>query len=270
MQGTITPGNSKLGPAIFSWSIPAISTCPGASNLCRSACYAAKGFFRMPSVERTHQQNKEFSTTNRFVPWFKHELIRKGVTICRLHCAGDCYDEIYTRKLYEIVKTSPNVKFYMYTRSWRVPELLPILKALGSLPNMHLWWSVDRETGVAPFDPHIRQAYMAINDADAATVGPNVDLVFRNKPKTVAKSFNGVIVCPVENGVTHASGFNHTCTTCRLCFTRKQTANSKLLSPHIFELPAIALKAPKKRKKKKNATKLAKTGSNQKSKQPHR
>jgi hypothetical protein len=96
------------------------------------------------------------------------DLKRQFARVVRVHVAGDFYDEDYTQKWLEVIQELPHVQFFAYTRSWRVSDILPSLIQLAREPNMHLWWSIDRETGGAPFVPGVRVAYMAINDIDAS------------------------------------------------------------------------------------------------------
>lgn len=214
------PINHKLGPNIHGWSLPAGPSCPGKSCLCAGLCYATRGHFVFNSIKQTHQRNWDFAQTEFFAPWLIGEIRQLGVRIFRIHVAGDFYDLAYVQKWRHIVHSCRHVTFFAYTRSWRVPEMLPDLLALGALPNMRLWWSIDRETGPAPYSPHIRTAYMAINDVDASTAPNDCDLVFRSKRNTPMKKANGVLVCPAENGVKGT--LRHTCSTCRFCWDRKQ------------------------------------------------
>ena len=204
----------------------------------------------MPSVAKLHQQNYEFSSTPGFASWCIREIRQRGIRILRVHTAGDLYNVEYAEKWLTIATSLPNVKFFGYTRSWRSPEILPVLRSIGRLPNFSLWYSIDRETGPAPLDPNIRQAYLALSDEDASTAPYTTDLIFRDNPKTAAKNFNGTVVCPVENGVEHASGFKHTCSTCQLCVNKKPGhAAASLLAAHAIELRAPVVK----RKVKVNA-----------------
>jgi len=214
---TIAGGNSKLGPLLHSWSITPIDSCPGRSYLCSRFCYARRGNFGWPAVQKQHYQNYLFSQTTDFVSRMVVEIKRLFVRVLRIHTGGDYYDAPYIEKWIDIVKAHPDVRFFSYTRSWRQVELLPGLLHLGRLPNFDLWWSVDRETGPAPMIPGIRTAYMAIDDVDAQQAPSEADLIFRDKPKTPMKRGNGILVCPVENKVP--GQHTHTCSTCQLCWT---------------------------------------------------
>lgn len=238
-------GNSKLGVGIHSWSIPARATCPGKSKLCDARCYAAQGFFRMPTVEAAHAANEAFSRTPEFVPWMIGEIRNHRATVVRLHVAGDFYDAEYVDKWYEIIKACRTVTFYAYTRSWSELDILPQLMRISNLVNLCLWFSTDREKGPPPLVPGVRVAYMAINDADALTAPPESDLVFRDDPDTTMKYANGVLVCPAENGVVGGK-MKHTCTSCGLCWDklRRPFWESQLL-PLLGNLDeGVAIEAP--------------------------
>lgn len=212
--------NSKLGPMIHGWSLPAGRefSCPGESHLCRVRCYAKAGFFWMPNVKRCHINNFAFSRTDEFADWMLANIRHKFIRAMRVHVSGDFYDLTYVEKWQRIVTAAKNATFFAYTRSWRQDEMLPDLIRLSQLPNMQLWWSIDRETGPAPIVRGVRRAYMAIDDVDAELAPNDCDLVFRDQRGTVMKKANGVQVCPVEDGVKRQVKI--TCSSCGICWSR--------------------------------------------------
>jgi hypothetical protein len=227
--------NTKLGQGIYAWSLPVDeATCIGASFDCMAECYAKRGHFVRPAVRRLYQRNKEFAKTDPFVGWTIGALRQRFMLAFRLHVSGDFFDAEYTNKWYDIIHymhTHPNVRvsntlvpvrFFAYTRSWRDASVLPALIRLSTLPNMRLWFSLDRSTGSPPLVPGIKRAYMARTDLDASYVPDDCDLVFRVRPKTVMKRTNGVLVCPAENSVV--GKIKHTCTSCQLCWNGGQRA----------------------------------------------
>ena len=52
----------------------------------------------------------------------------------------------------EVVRSNPDTKFWAYTRSWNVAELLPHLEILRALPNMQLFASCDTTMPMPPED----------------------------------------------------------------------------------------------------------------------
>ena len=130
--------------------MPAVSTCPGRTKLCEGICYATSGFFRFRNVRTSLQKSLEASRDDGFATLVRDEIgRRRSIKAVRIHPSGDFYSVEYIAKWIDIVKSSPNTRFWAYTRSWRVPELIPKLKELSELPNIELFASVDEESGRA-------------------------------------------------------------------------------------------------------------------------
>lgn len=217
-------GNSKLGK-VLTFSIPAVKTCPQATELCKSRCYATKGYYCMPAVQNSLNRNWRNSLTT----WFTKTAIDllakvKNYKYFRIHPSGDFYSPKYAYKWYDIIKASPHIKFWVYTRSWRDPKFTPIFKKMARLPNLHMWFSCDAETGKPLVVPkRVRLAYMMVNDSDVPKYSP--DLYFRDYPirGNVRKHINNTIVCPPENG---ASPGVH-CDKCRICLSDDNTHRTR-------------------------------------------
>jgi len=207
----LAKGNEKLGRRLWSWSLPAVSTCPGATALCKKLCYATRGRYRM--MHRPFDANLRKARSKHFVARMSKRIsrMRRG-RVVRIHVSGDFESAKYVRKWIEVIRANPQVTFYAYTRSWRVTKLKKSLRELAKLPNMRLWLSCDQETGPPPRWSGSRRCYLCKDDQDQPTYP--VELVFREKHKTVMKTVAGSAVCPVENGATP----NMTCDKCRLCF----------------------------------------------------
>jgi hypothetical protein len=144
------------------------------------------------------------------------EIRKRKCKVVRVHVAGDFYSAEYVAKWTEVVKACPDIIFYAYTRSWRIPDINDELTKLASYSNVRLWFSVDAETGAPVNVPHrVRTAYLSVdsNDIPAHTM----DLVFRDYGSRgmIQKRLNGIIVCPPENGVTDI-----TCEQCGICWKK--------------------------------------------------
>lgn len=224
--GNLLPrGNIKLGPAISSFSLPAKATCPGATELCKAKCYAARGRFVFGPLKDRLAAFRAFSLSPRFVGAILRTIRSGGISIVRIHVAGDFETPKSVRNWATIAYRSPYTIFYAYTRSWRVPDILPELVTFAALPNVRLWFSEDRETGRSPETYRVRRAFLAVTNSDLDLVDPGVDLVFRDKKlRTPLKRVNGVQVCPAEDGVKRKVG-PITCTQCRICFRDSRKAN---------------------------------------------
>jgi hypothetical protein len=212
----ISPGNSKLGLGVWTFSIPSGSPhiCVGATTACLKHCYAQKGHFLQQAVQHKYQSNYELSLTKSFVSVIGSELRAVCATVVRIHPSGEFYSAEYVDKWAAIARNKPKITFFAYTRSWAAKDLsiLSALTCLSRLPNVRLWFSFDATMGEPPKIKGIRRAYML--EPDGSLPASGADLVFRVKRKTVQKRVEGVLVCPSENGVTKT-----TCTACKLCYS---------------------------------------------------
>jgi hypothetical protein len=170
--------------------------------------------FFVNSTLKVHRANWERALDDPalFAKDMVDEVRYRRVIYLRIHVAGDFFSVLYIQAWTKIARSCPRVKFLFYTRSWRVPELLPPLLELARLPNVYAWWSEDRDSGSAVL-PVGRRCFLCIDKADEALVPPGVDLVFREDTRAVKKWVNGVWVCPKENG----TGAGITCSACMRC-----------------------------------------------------
>ena len=184
----------------------------------------------MPSVIGAHHNNLKATKRNDFDLKMTTELLTKKATICRIHVAGDYNSAEYAKKWIAIVKANPTVKFFTYTRSWRIPEIRPRIEELASLPNMRMWWSLDCETGHPDDVPErVGLAYMAV--APHELPEHPVDLFFRDYDirNSVMKKFDGALVCPPENGVNK----DMHCQQCGFCWRNELRVNPLRKLPRI-------------------------------------
>lgn len=190
-------GNGKLGEGIHTWSLPAVETCPGRSELCERVCYARNGFLAFPSNVARMQANLDVALSPAFVPRMVAELTARCVTLCRWHVSGDFFSAEYANRCNAIFRRKANVRFWLYTRSWRVESMRPALRRMARLPNVRLWLSADRETGAPPVMEGARVAWLETADGEGRMES---DLVFRTRalrnvlPRLTPLS----LVCPVE------------------------------------------------------------------------
>jgi hypothetical protein len=214
-------GNQKLGGDILAFSLPAGGTCPGATDACRAVCYAARGNHCWPSTRVKHEANLCAAGRRDFVRLAVAEIGRRCTSVVRWHVAGDFYSAAYARKVWEVVKKTPDVVHYFYSRSWRVARVKPMLLLLAAEPNVRQWWSCDRDTGIPfPIPEGIKLAWMMSYPEEEQTHADEIalcDLVFRTRRcrSLPAVKVCGVTVCPVENGVT---GHDTDCGRCGLCW----------------------------------------------------
>jgi len=218
MKLHIQPKNYKLGN-IWNISIPAVETCGGLSAACAGPdgkCYVLKIYKRRPTVLKAHQ-NTYVGILEALENGDEFELptkVKDG-DVFRLHVAGDFFDSAYVYAWINLMVNNPNIQFFAYTRSWRMPEMVESLHDLAALPNMELLLSVDRDTGYPDKSiwSDFRTAFMMVTDDDANLVQPDTHVVFRDNRFSILKRVNGNLVCPTENGITKT-----TCEKCKWCF----------------------------------------------------
>ena len=138
---------------IKSWSLPAGHTCPMAGE-CKEHCFAMSGQTENnPQVRDTHAQALGLAERDDFITkmneQLKHEF-RKTSTATytnpfRIHAWGDFYSNKYAKKWIEIIKENKNIWFYAYTKSYSVPALQSLAKAIdsGKIKNVKLIQSVN-------------------------------------------------------------------------------------------------------------------------------
>lgn len=145
-MGLLKKGNSKLGNGIWTFSIPAIETCPNRSKMCEKACYTMKGPSMFKNVRTSRDVSYEASKQDAFVDDVCGELSRKrGSVVVRIHVEGDFYSLDYIAKWTKIIERNQNHKFFMFTRQWRDSSFIPFLQYLNGLPNAEVFASVDEE-----------------------------------------------------------------------------------------------------------------------------
>lgn len=129
----LSEGNKKLKPNKFVkfliWNLPAIVTCPFATELCRRFCYAIKAERCYPSARKARKDNYSKSLKDSFVNdmvfTISTHLERRSYktakkVVVRIHESGDFYSKEYTKKWLEIAKHFENneqVVFMAYTKS---------------------------------------------------------------------------------------------------------------------------------------------------------
>lgn len=207
----LSEGTTKLGKSILGWSVPAISTCPGKSSVCSRYCYATHGRFVTERVKKLMDWRYEQSKRKDFAEQMAGEIFRRGVLVCRVHVSGDFYSPSYTQKWIEIAARSKAVRFFAYSRSWRIEKIRPLLYAFGALPNVRLWLSADSDTGQPVDVPEgIRVAWLQHNEV----VPEQAELVFQVRAMRGRVSLP--TVCEQETPTGKARGVN--CANCGVCW----------------------------------------------------
>ena len=212
VRNLLQQGNTKLGEGIYTFSLSAVTTCPGSSPACRRECYALRGRFIF--LRRAYRSYLAASHEEGLAARMIAGIRRRWAGCVRIHVSGDFYSAEYVRKWAAVARACPATRFFAYTRSWRRADIAEALAELSRCRNVRLWYSCDCDTGIPARVP--RRVRLAWMQTSADDLPPRADLVFRvhRLRKTVAKRVALAVVCPVENGAT---GHRTDCGRCRLC-----------------------------------------------------
>ena len=215
----LTPGNHKLGGSlVWGFGLPSGTpdTCPGLTAACRADCYAVAVERYRPAAAARYRANLRLSRSRGFARRVRAFLVAHAVRVVRVHTGGDFYSARYARAWLRVMRRSPRVRFFFYTRAWRVPAVRAVLDELAGLPNCAAWFSCDRDTGApAAVPPGVRVAWLATDPADVPPAG--TDLVFRvRRLRRAPAPAGGPPVCPAEDGVARTPPA--TCDRCGRCW----------------------------------------------------
>jgi hypothetical protein len=220
-------GNTKLGQHVLTFSLPAVFTCTGSTGVCRTLCYVCRPASRFAGehVRDRYWDNFNLSRRHDFADAVlaAYGRLKRKEVLTRLHVSGDFYDNRYASAWLRVMRESPSVSFWFYTRGWRDPSVRPAVEQMAQLPNVFAWYSCDMETGEPKGKPaRVRTAYMMVHEVDVPSYP--VDLYFRDRPVagTVVKSIGGTLVCPAENGATQT-----TCERCRICLSEPSSVGPR-------------------------------------------
>ena len=216
----LTPGNKKLGGArIWGFALPSGSAgvCVGLTPTCARHRYAVRLEAYRKRAAARYRKNLALTRRRDFGVRVQAFLTLHGVRVVRIHTGGEFYSAEYAAKWLEVIRRRPKVRFYAYTRAWRIPAICTVLDELAREPNCRLWFSCDRDTGAPAERPlEVRIAWLMTGEGDPPP--PEADLVFRvgHLRRIPLVTVAGVPVCPAEDGLPRATPM--TCDRCRTCW----------------------------------------------------
>jgi len=169
--------NGKQAAIANTFGLPAGKnfSCPGATSVCESVCYAGKleKLFKGVKTNLLHNwdllRNADYLTMfnliTEMIEDFKKDCIKKDAPMLfRIHWDGDFFNDEYATAWADVIKLNSDVQFWVYTR---VKSAALILK---DIPNLSLYYSTDSDnikTGVDLKNNHgVRLAYLSKNFAD--------------------------------------------------------------------------------------------------------
>jgi hypothetical protein len=171
----VTP-NGKQASIANTFGLPAGKnySCPGATTVCESVCYAGKLEKVFPTVKKNLLHNWSLlkdadgetmvRLLNEMITEFKADCVkRKAPMLFRIHWDGDFFNDTYAYAWKVVIDKHEDVQFWVYTR---VKSAALILKDIA---NLSLYFSADSENVKTAVDLKInsgvRMAYLAKNFA---------------------------------------------------------------------------------------------------------
>ena len=149
-------------------------SCPGATSVCESVCYAGKleKLFKGVKANLLHNwdllkdadQDTMVSLLSAMIDEFIVDCNKKDAPkLFRIHWDGDFFNDTYTNAWKNVITNNPDIQFWVYTR---VKAAALILKDVS---NLSLYFSADSENVKTAVDLKInsgvRMAYLAKNFA---------------------------------------------------------------------------------------------------------
>ena len=149
-------------------------SCPGATSVCESVCYAGRLEKVYPAVKNNllHNWNLLKDADQKTMEGLLSAMIDEFIVDCnkknapllfRIHWDGDFFSDVYASAWRNVITNYPDIQFWVYTR---VESAAVMLKGI---PNLSLYYSTDsenKEIGVNLKKDHgVRLAYLAKNFA---------------------------------------------------------------------------------------------------------
>lgn len=219
VANAVTP-NGKQASIANTFGLPAgkAYSCPGATSVCESVCYAGKLEKVFPTVKKNLLHNWELikdadgetmvRLLNEMIIDFKADCVKRNAPMqFRIHWDGDFFNDTYAYAWKIVIDKHSDIQFWVYTR---VKSAALILK---DIPNLSLYYSTDSDNkaiGIGLKTDHgISLAYLAKN----FQIGQADMKALTNKPG--AK-------CPEnKKAIPLISQAGSACATCKLCIYEK-------------------------------------------------
>lgn len=168
----------------YSWSIPAVQTCPGrvitpdvnGNQAICGICYADTNSLKAdgkhkrysrygnPHVQRALQARWQWTldslvTESGRDEWVNYmtaalyKVSRWSKKEFRIHDSGDFFNPQYATMWQRVIANLPDVSFWAPTRSYRIKRILPVLQNIATLPNAAIRPSALHVDGPLPVIP---------------------------------------------------------------------------------------------------------------------
>ena len=208
--------NGKQAAIANTFGLPAGKnySCPGATSICETVCYAGKLEKIFPGVKTNLLHNWDLlkDADNETMVYLLDEMIvdfkkdcakKDAPQLFRIHWDGDFFNDVYAYAWKTVINNHADVQFWVYTR---VKSAALILK---DIPNLSLYYSTDDEN---------------LSTAEDLKINHSVRLAYLGKTfaltETKMKELTGKVgaKCP-ENAkrIPLISQAGSACVSCGLC-----------------------------------------------------
>jgi hypothetical protein len=219
VANAVTP-NGKQASIANTFGLPAgkAYSCPGATSVCESVCYAGRLEKVFPTVKKNLLHNwallkdADYETMvillTEMIRDFQKDCIKKDAPLLfRIHWDGDFFNDTYAYAWKQVIMDHRHIQFWVYTR---VKSAALMLK---DLENLSLYYSTDSENKAIGIDlkinSGIKLAYLAKNFA----IGQADMKELTNRPGAM---------CPENRKqIPLISSAGSACVTCGLCVYSK-------------------------------------------------
>jgi len=149
--------NGKTPTIANTFGLPAGKnySCPGATSICESVCYAGKlekvykgvraNLLHNWDLLRNEDRMGMYTLLSEMIAEFKTDCVKRNAKMLfRIHWDGDFFSDEYAHAWRLVIEEQPDIQFWVYTR---VKSAALILK---DIPNLSLYYSTDdenKETG---------------------------------------------------------------------------------------------------------------------------
>ena len=208
--------NGKQAAMANTFGLPAGKefSCPGATSICESVCYAGKleKLFKGVKANLLHNWELLRNADRDTMLVLLDEMIVDFVADCdkksapklfRIHWDGDFFNDTYTYAWKTVIESHSDIQFWVYTR---VKSAALILK---DIPNLSLYYSTDDEN--LPIATELKQ----VEGIRLAYLGKTYALT-----ETKMKEITGKVgaKCPENNkSIPLISNAGSACVSCGLC-----------------------------------------------------
>lgn len=163
--------NGKTPTIANTFGLPAgkAFSCPGATSVCESVCYAGKleRVYKGVRENLLHNWNLLKDASYEEMYYLIEVMIKEFIADCekrnapklfRIHWDGDFFSDEYARAWKHVIINNPEIQFWVYTRVKSAAEIL------NNVDNLSLYYSTDSDNKEIAIDLNkqgIRLAYLA-------------------------------------------------------------------------------------------------------------